>query len=238
MAWPLRPIARFAAILAAAAATSTPTPAGADSPPAPAQPSAESPPPEAPPSEPPLPSVQNTRRGGFTFGLALGLAWGAAQGYPNDFSKIDVPAYRARAAGLGGANLLWIGGALTDWFTFGFGLAGTKFGGDRMYSASSTFLFHLEAFPLFSLGGPWRDLGLSADFGTGSGLINRKSNDEEVAAAGAFSIAGIGLFWEASRIASGHLTFGPYYTWQYQESDSMVRYFSSLGLRGAFYGGP
>jgi hypothetical protein len=151
---------------------------------------------------------------------------------------MDVPAYRARAAGLGGANMLWIGGTLTDWFTFGFGLAGSKFGGDIMSSASSTFLFHLEAFPLFSLGGVWQDVGVSADFGTGGGFINRKSNDEEVAAAGAFSVAGFGAFWEAGRVANGHLTAGPMFSWQYQESDSMVRYFGVIGLRGAFYGGP
>jgi hypothetical protein len=179
-----------------------------------------------------------TRRSGFTFGFESGLSLGAAEGYPNDFSKMDNPAYRARAAGFGGSFTLWIGGALTDWFTFGFGLGGGSFGGSIMSSEASTFLFHLESFPLFSLGDRWRDIGVFADFGTGSAFIHRKRDKAEMAAAGAPSIAGIGAFWEAWRVAGGHLTAGPVLSWQYQESDSMVRYFGTLGLRGAFYGGP
>src|SRR5204863_3763807 len=36
-----------------------------------------------------------TRRGGFTAGVLTGLSFGSVVGYPNDFAKIDQPAFRS-----------------------------------------------------------------------------------------------------------------------------------------------
>jgi hypothetical protein len=177
-----------------------------------------------------------TRRSGFTAGLILGAALGYASGTPNDLSMIGNPAFQSHTGGIGPGGALWIGGALTDWFTFGLGGGMTSFGGSQLKSSSSVFLFHIEAFPLFSRGGAYRDLGVFADFGTGVGSIERKSTQESVSSAGSFSVAGLGAFWETWRFAG--FAAGPTVTWQYQYSQPLERHFILAGLRGVFYGGP
>lgn len=178
-----------------------------------------------------------TRRYGFTAGILAGAMFGTAHGYPNAYGKIDNPDFYASATGVGSGAILWIGGALTDWFTFGLGGGGGSYGGSNR-SAGGAFLFHLEAFPLFARGGAWRDLGVSADFGTGGGTITNRSSGAELSTAGSFSIASVGLFWESWRFASGHLVAGPAATFTYEGSESQVRTFGMAGIRGAFYGGP
>jgi hypothetical protein len=177
-----------------------------------------------------------TRRSGFTAGLILAGALGYASGTPNDYSKIGDPTYTSHTGGIGPGGALWIGGALTDWFTFGLGVGMSSFGGSQLSSKSSVFLFHIEAFPLFARGGVYRDLGVFADFGTGPGSIARKSTKEEISSAGSFSVAGIGAFWETWRFAG--FAAGPVVAWQYQYSQPLERHFALVGLRGVFYGGP
>jgi hypothetical protein len=177
-----------------------------------------------------------TRRSGFTAGLVLGAALGYASGTPNDYGAIGNPAYTSHTGGFGSGGALWLGGALTDWFTFGLGGQMTSFGGSKLSSKSTAFLFHIEAFPLFYRGGVWRDLGAFADFGTGVGSIARKSTGEDVASAGTFSVAGVGAFWETWRLAG--LTAGPVISWHYEYSHPLERHYVVAGLRGAFYGGP
>lgn len=179
-----------------------------------------------------------TRRSGFTLGTSFGLIGGASRGYPNKFGQIGNPAHRAETAGLGGGGFIWIGGALSDWFTFGIGGGGANFADNDLQWSGGAFLFHLEAFPLYSLGEEWRDVGVSFDFGTGPGTIIRKSDTEEVSGGGVLSLAGVGLFWEPWRIAGGHLTAGPALSFMYGFSEWQKTSFGMLGLRGAFYGGP
>lgn len=179
-----------------------------------------------------------TRRSGFTLGTAFGLMGGASRGYPNKLAQIGNPAHRASTEGLGGGGFIWLGGALTDWFTFGIGGGGGNFGNANFQWSGGAFLFRLETFPLFSLGEGWRDVGLSFDFGTGPGTIIRKSDNEEVSGGGVLSLAGLGVFWEPWRIAGGHLTAGPALSFMHGFSEWQTMSFGMLGLRGAFYGGP
>jgi hypothetical protein len=178
-----------------------------------------------------------THRGGFTAGILAGLAFGTVHGYPNDFDKIDVPAYRSATSGVGSSLALYLGGALTDWFTFGLGFGTSSYQGSELISRGTLFIFHLEAFPAFARGGRWRDAGLFADFGTGVATVKARAGGGDLATSGALSIVGIGAFFEPWRLA-GHLAVGPYASWQYQQSDSMARHVGSIGLRAAFYGGP
>jgi len=178
-----------------------------------------------------------TRRSGFTAGLMGGLSFGTVVGYPNDFSKWDQPAYRSATSGVGNGGTLYLGGALTDWFTFAIGFEGSSYGGSRNVSKEFAVLFHTEAFPLFSLGGGYRDLGVFVDFGTGSTTINRRTDEAEYSSSGALSIAGLGAFWEPWRLA-GHLALGPFLSGTYAASDSVTRVFGLVGFRAAFYGGP
>jgi len=221
----------FAALLAASTVLSAPLEAAAAPPPS-AVPTG--PRPEQP--EAAWQTAPATRRSGFTAGLILGAALGHASGTPNDYSMIGNPAYESRTGGVGPGGALWIGGALTDWFTFGLGGGSSSFGGSRLFSTSTVFLFHIEAFPLFYRGGVLRDLGLFADFGTGVGSIKRKSTGESISSAGSFSVGGAGAFWECWRIAG--FAAGPVVAWQYQYSLPLERHFALVGLRGVFYGGP
>jgi hypothetical protein len=178
-----------------------------------------------------------TRRSGFTAGFLGGLAFGTVAGYPNDFSKIDVPQFRSATSGVGPSGTLYLGGALTDWFTFGLGLSRSSYGSGRLVTSSTAYLFHLEAFPLFASGGATRDLGLFADFGTGTATIVRRSDQAQFSSSGSLSIAGVGVFWETWRLA-GHIAIGPFAAWHYQGSLAMTRYFGDLGIRMSAYGGP
>jgi hypothetical protein len=164
------------------------------------------------------------------------MSFGTVSGYPNDLAKIDDPLYRSATSGVGSGGMLYLGGTLTDWFTFGFGLAQSSFGSGKIATRGGAFLFHIEAFPMFSLGGTYRDLGLFADFGTGSATIVRREDMLQFSSSGSLSIAGFGAFWEPWR-ASNHWVAGPFASFQYQSSDSMSRTFGEIGLRGAFYGG-
>jgi hypothetical protein len=178
-----------------------------------------------------------TRRSGFTFGVLAGLDFGTVHGYPNDFGKIDVAAYRSATSGVGSAASVYLGGALTDWFTFAFGLGVSSYGSSELVSQATVFAFHLEAFPAFSRGGMCQDSGLFADFGTGVATIKQREGSRELATSGSLSMVGFGALLELWRVG-GHLAFGPYASWHYQWSDSMSRHVGELGVRGAFYGGP
>jgi hypothetical protein len=178
-----------------------------------------------------------TRRSGFVAGLMGGMAFGSVVGYPNDFSKWDNASFRSATSGIGSSGRFFLGGALTDWFVFSVGFESSNYGGSRNYTSEWAVLFHTEAFPLFSLGDAYRDLGVFADIGTGMATIQRKSDDAEFASSGTLSIGGIGAFWEPWRVF-GHLAAGPYVSGTFEQSDSMTRVFGVAGLRGVFYGGP
>jgi hypothetical protein len=182
-------------------------------------------------------TAQATRRSGFTAGVLAGMSFGTVAGYPNDLGKIDNPSFRAATSGVGPSGMLYLGGALTDWFTFGFGLSRSSYGSSRLATASTAYLFHIEAFPFFARGGKLRDLALFANFGTGTATIVRRADETELSSSGSLSIVGLGALWEAWRLG-GHLALGPYAAWHYEDSSAMARHFGELGLRGAFYGGP
>jgi hypothetical protein len=239
----------------AAGSADTPPPAPASAPPA----SADTPPP-APAASPPASggaptptrapapldemekglwdAKQATYRSGFTAGLMLGLSFGTVTGYPNDFSKWDVEAYRSATSGVGTGAMIYLGGALTDWFTFGVGYQGTSYGGTDNYSREWAILFHTEVFPLFAMGRTYRDIGVFANIGTGMATINRRSDNAEYASSGSMSIGGLGAFWETWRLAGQHLAVGPYLSGTFENSDSITRIFGVAGVRGTFYGGP
>jgi hypothetical protein len=91
---------------------------------------------------------------------------------------------------------------------------------------------HVEVFPLFPLGGVWRDLGLATEFGAGGGLT-RDSDDNETGNGGNMSMIGLGAFFEPWQF--WHMSHGPVLTSRYQFSDSMTAFSIVAGWRMAFY---
>lgn len=181
--------------------------------------------------------AQAQRRGGFVAGFIGGGAVGWTDGHPKSFDRRDDPAFEVDTGLAGGYRLTpFIGGALTDWFLFGLGWSGgTMWSGDHR-STVSTFVFHLEAYPLYGRGGLWRDLGLAADMGAGEAWMRRSDSGEEVASSGAASTVGLGVFWESTRL--GPLALGPTLNYQHNWSRWYSRHDWMLGLRASFYGEP
>lgn len=181
--------------------------------------------------EPPPPR----QRSDFVLGLGTGLSLGRAVGYLNEAEKIGRPEYRESSGwGVGTPVQLWLGGALRDWLTFGFGLS--LFGAQNGDTTAGLFAFitRLEGYPLFALGGPFENLGLFLDAGAGSSIIQR--NEEDVADGGSMAYIGPGVVYEGLRF--GHFAVGPTLAYVHTFSPSLTANFVSLGARIVYYGGP
>jgi len=172
------------------------------------------------------------RRGDFAMGLLTSAGLLVASGFPNEADKIDQPAFEQRTgANFGSGGSLWLGGALRDWFVIGFGLSqASGHTGDKRVSTTS-FISHVEVFPLFARGGAFRDLAVFADFGAGGGNIKR--GEEHLANGGVISTLGGGLLFEPLRL--GGFAGGPALSYLHQFSPSLSSHFVSLGFRIAFY---
>ena len=166
--------------------------------------------------------------------------------------------YRARTkgkteSGVGFANYggIWLGGALADSFNFGIGFGGgdilltsyqvrNKDGKlvDRSYSNSAGgIMFHLDVFPLYTLGDAWRDLGVQIEAGTGGATTVDAKDDTKVfidgAGAGAVSAA---VFFEAKQ--AWKIRMAPYLGGHYMFSETVRRPTLLVGFRAVLYTGP
>jgi hypothetical protein len=177
------------------------------------------------------------RRSDFALGYSMSAMVGSVSGYPLDPNKMNVAQYHA-SSGLGGgpASGFWLGGALRDWFVVGVGLTfGSLGGGDATLSRGGAFVLHLEGFPLFEMGGAFRDLAVVGEFGTGNRSLLKAS--QTVADGGAMSYASLGVLYEPIRIGK-HVSAGPMLLAAYQYSESLNAVFALAGMQIAYYGGP
>ncbi|HET9954898.1 MAG TPA: hypothetical protein VFQ61_10360 [Polyangiaceae bacterium] len=174
------------------------------------------------------------RRSGFTASVGLGFGLGSAVGYPNEISKFDDPAYESNTgAALGMQTSIWAGGALRDWFNFGLGLNSLSATKGALKARGSSFIAHIEAFPLWSLGGKARDLSFFTEIGAGS--MNIEGGPEK-AEGGLMSTLTLGSSFELLRL--GSFALGPTVAGTYMYSQSLEAYGVMAGIRASFYGGP
>lgn len=179
--------------------------------------------------EPPEPE----RRFGFAMGLGVGAGFGSSLGYPNKLGEIDNPEFEQNVSGFAVTNSIWIGGAIRDWFTFGLGLSSRGAGEGDLIANNGAFVVHMEGFPLWALGGEWRDIGLYAE--TGAGVATIMTKDQEILAdGGLMSVIGVGAFYEPWQF--WHFSMGPALQYHHEFSQSLSSHVVSLGLRTAFYG--
>jgi hypothetical protein len=186
------------------------------------------------PLDPPVPPV---RRGVFMIGLDAGAGLGSIVGYPNDSTKIGYAGYYT-ATGVRPATVFegWLGAAFTDWFTFGIGFTTSSLFATGSNTARLTgALFRVEAFPLFPLGGAFRDLGVRFDAGPASASVTDAAGDKLVDSSFA-SFVGGGIFWEALR--AWKTNHGPFLMGNYLWSDSARRPAILLGWRTVLYTSP
>jgi hypothetical protein len=177
-----------------------------------------------------------TRRSSFTMGFVVGPMLGQVAGFPNDAKKIGRASYYTETGlGLGGAGTAWVGVALADWLTFGLGASGDIFRASGLTARTLAFTVHIETFPIFTLGGPYRDLGIMLDAGTGVTTVKAASGPTLIDSGGA-SRVGLGFFYEGLRL--GKFAMGPYVAADYVWSDASRRMGTMLGWRTAFYAKP
>jgi hypothetical protein len=175
------------------------------------------------------------RRSDLVLGASAGLLLGTTSGYPNELDKIDVSRYEASTGfAAGTAFSFWLGGALTDWFTFGVGTTLLGGSGPSGKMNGLAFIVKVEAFPLYGKGGPFRDLAFFADFGAGSMGVDGERPDP--AEGGFTSVAGLGSAYELFRL--GHFSFAPTAQYLFVNSPSLTSHSAILGARAVFYGGP
>ncbi|HEU4403983.1 MAG TPA: hypothetical protein VFS43_01620 [Polyangiaceae bacterium] len=179
-------------------------------------------------------AVPATRRGGFLVGVVLGGQVTGAEGTPTDYDERGDAFRVSTGTTLGTTRAFFLGGALNDWFAFklGFQQGSASKGGYEL--ATSGVLIGVEAWPLFSLGGSFRDVGLLVDFGTGGATVER--DGEELANAGAYSLVRAGLVWDALRLWK--INLGPTLAFEHTTSETYRQNALWFGLRSVFYGAP
>lgn len=241
------PTATATATVSAGSGSSDSAPSPSASPAGPTEVAADEPVEEAAPKQPPPRSygtpgdgadipIQATRRRGFIVGFVGGLALGSSAGTPPEFDKRNDTYHVSTGLRPGGSGALFLGGALTDWFTFSVGLGRTSFSKSDLTFSSTTLLFRAEAYPFFGLGGPFRDLGVGLDLGTGSSRIDRGDEVQAAAGGGSTSVFGGGVFYELVR---GHgFSLSPYAGITHLVSETLTTNTGLLGLRVAYTTGP
>lgn len=180
--------------------------------------------------------VRATRRRGFMVGVVGGLDLGSARGTPAEYAKRG-DAFRVDTGISPGYNgTLFIGGALTDWFSFSLGLGTHSIKSGDLTFGATTFLFRVEAYPLFSRGGVFRDLGFGVDLGTGTARVDRGSEIRAAAGGGTASIFGGSVFYDWLRART--FTAGPYVAYQHLITETLTTDTAIIGARVAFTTGP
>lgn len=179
--------------------------------------------------------AQAQRRSGFALGADLGAGIGNVDGYPKDAVKLNDPRYEADTElALGAIGRIWAGGAIRDWFTFGLGFEMSNLRGNGYTANGAAFLLRPELYPLWALGGAYRDLGVHADFGVG--WMKMKDGTAKVADGGSLGRVGFGVFHETLRWH--HLGVGPTVGLSHYFSETLTATVIEIGARVAFTVGP
>jgi hypothetical protein len=210
-----------------------------------AQPVASAEPPQA--AQPPAPDVAEDptlrkipaeRRAGIVLGVAPGVAFAGASGYPNNARLVGNGDFYSESPLLvGHSTTYFLMGALTDYVSFGPMVNLARFESDSWKSTGVGVGFRVEAFPLVRLFPTLADSSIYGQAGVGSTELQAKGNFPS--ADGTQSFAGIGLHHEFRffRMLGGHLAGGPYVEYDAIFSTSAERHWASVGFRVAWYGG-
>jgi hypothetical protein len=187
---------------------------------------------------PTLRRVVAQRRSGVVIGVAPGIAFAGASGYPNNDVLIGNPAFYSESPMLvGSSTTYFLMGALTDYFSFGPMVNVAKFESDKWRSTGLGIGFRAEVFPLLRLFPTLADTALYGQAGIGATELQAKG--DYPSADGTQSFVGIGIHHEFRlfRLLGGHFAIGPYAEYDAIFSASAERHWASLGFRIAWYGG-
>jgi hypothetical protein len=201
-------------------------------------PVAPPPPPETRAEEPTMRKVAATRRAGVVLGVAPGIAFAGASGYPNSARLIgNSEFYSTSPLLVGHSTTYFLMGALTDFVSFGPMVNIATFESPSWKSTGFGIGFRAEVFPLAHLVPMLAD---SAIYGqAGAGATELQAKGPFPSADGTQSFAGVGVHHEFRlfRMLGGHFSAGPYFEYDAIFATSAERHWASVGLRLAWYGG-
>jgi hypothetical protein len=181
--------------------------------------------------------VTSERRSNVAFGVAGGLALGDATGSLNEVEQIGNSDFEASTGVAPGSSFsFWIGGALRDFLTIAPGGGFFSLQGNDVTARGGWVGLHLDAYPLYDLGGLYRDLGIASNIGVG--LLNATdAADEQLIEGGAMGAVSFGVFWEGLRFWRA-FGAGPSLAVQHLFGQSADATLATLGLRLSAYTGP
>ncbi len=175
------------------------------------------------------------RRGGFMVCLSMGSMLGRVTGYPNDATKIDRERYHTDTGTFfTSSTSLVLGGAFTDYFSFGIGVTGGRtFFGDYLVKFGGA-NFQIDTYPFWALGGVGENLGIGLLAGMGFVSAELDEDDAEVLIeSGGASRLGLWVFWEG--IKFWRISMGPFVAADFIWSQSAFRPAGWFGWRTALY---
>ena len=179
-------------------------------------------------------------RSGLVVGTSLGGGLGGASGYPNNLTQIGDPDFYSASGWIPGTSeTLFVMGALTDYFSFGFWFGHSLYQSHDWHSNMDGGGLRLEAFPLAVVYPSLSGLGLMAEFGLGSAdLVSKDTQSPE--AKGTQSVIGAGAFYEWSfwNALGGHFAAGPSLEYDALWSQPLEQHGFVASLRLAFYQKP
>ena len=196
---------------------------------------------QAAPDEPVAPALRKVaaeRRGGVVLGVAPGLAFAGASGYPNNTRLIGNPEFYSESPLLvGHSTTYFLMGAFTDYASFGPMVNIATFESEKWKSTGLGIGFRAEIFPLLRLVPRLADTSIYGQAGVGSTELQAKGAFPS--ADGTQSFAGLGLHHEFRlfKLLGGHFAGGPYVEYDAIFAPGAERHWASLGLRVAWYGG-
>lgn len=188
------------------------------------------------PDDPVLRPVKAERRTVLTMGISIGASLGSSSGFPNDPTKIGlISNYTDSGIGAGFGSRAWAGFALRDFLVFGASIGALGLDAGDHVVFLGTLGFHTEIFPLFPLGGTFREIGLAFETGIGTGIVTPVDDTSNIIVDGGLtSSIGASVFYEGLRLGP-KLSMGPYLGYDYLWSASQRGGAVVLGWRTALY---
>jgi hypothetical protein len=167
-------------------------------------------------NDPVLRPVTAERRTVLAMGISLGASLGSSAGFLNDPTKIGlISNYTDSGIGFGFGARAWAGFALRDFLVFGASIGTIGFNAGEYGGLLGTVGFHTEVFPLFALGGTFREFGLALETGVGTGIVTPADDTSTILVDGGLtSTVGLSAFYEGVRVGP-KLSMGPYLAYDY-----------------------
>jgi hypothetical protein len=163
---------------------------------------------------------------------------GTYDGYPLSVDALNDPNGEQSTGPSFASNFnWWFGGAPRDWLSTGLGFSALSAQFNRATGVGIGLLLHVEAFPFYSLGGLYRDLGIGLDGGLGVVTMfdaDDKEFEEPIAESGSLSTIAVSAFWEPIRL--WNVSMGPAANYVHGFSQTMHINQFTVGWRTSLYG--